>query len=340
MFPYVHYDGSLYFSSTGHMGFGGLDLFKTKYTGDNWETPENLMSPINSSYDDFGIAFMDGDTTGLISSNRPGGMGSDDIYAFSMIPQEDPEPEPEPVLAVGRVITTDMIPIEEATVFVMNNITEEVLILKSDEKGMYEYVVDTLVDYTIIAKKTNYIKDCLSYFYVNEDSNPNDLVLTKLETDLVFKIENIYYDLDKWYIRDDAKPELDKIVELMEEHPIKIELSSHTDCRASNAYNANLSQKRAESAVNYIISQGIDHERITAMGYGESRLVNRCADGIDCSEEQHQMNRRTEFRILEVEQKEEIVSTDQLGRYMHGEIYLKDQLDSGYFSDCEVTVLK
>jgi len=114
-----------------------------------------------------------------------------------------------------------------------------------------------------------------------------------------YRLENIFYDFDKWNIRDDAKPPLDQLVALMKEYPVTIELGSHTDCRGSESYNLVLSQKRAESAVQYIISKGIDPGRITAKGYGKSQPATKCncTSGVECTEAEHQFNRRTEFRI-------------------------------------------
>lgn len=125
------------------------------------------------------------------------------------------------------------------------------------------------------------------------------MYMQKMQVDVSFKIENIYYDLNKWFIRPDAAKELDKLATILKDNPqIVVELGSHTDCRASNEYNLNLSQKRAESAVEYIITKGkIPSSRITAKGYGETKLINRCADGVQCSEDEHQQNRRTEVRI-------------------------------------------
>jgi hypothetical protein len=132
---------------------------------------------------------------------------------------------------------------------------------------------------------------------------PRPLLLDKLEVNKSFRVENIYYDLDKWFIRDDAKPALDNLVDIMKKYPITAELSSHTDCRASQAYNDELSQKRAEAAVRYITLQGVDPSRLVAKGYGETRLVNQCSDGVSCTEEEHQLNRRTEFKILSIEKR-------------------------------------
>ena len=130
-------------------------------------------------------------------------------------------------------------------------------------------------------------------------SSPQSPIALKLNTSYI--LENIYYDFDRWEIRDDAKPSLDSLVRIMKLYPITVELGSHTDCRGTESYNLKLSQKRAESAVAYIISKGIEPERITAKGYGESELINHCDCrlGIICPEPEYQENRRTEFRIID-----------------------------------------
>jgi len=327
VFPYINHDGVLYFSSNGHLGYGGLDIFKSKKTEGDWQTPENLLSPINSTYDDFGITFTDDNITGLLSSNRPGGYGNDDIYGFTLLEIE------QPITISGRVVDTDLVPISEATVFLLNPTTSEVLILKSDTLGGYETTVEPNTNYVILVNKSGYLEDCLTHPVKEESSSPEDLILNKLDVDEVFQVENIYYDLDKWFIRPDAEPPLDNVVKIMKDNPISIELSSHTDCRASDAYNKELSQKRAEAAVRYIILQGIDPGRITAKGYGETMLVNECADGVECTEEQHQMNRRTEIKVIAVDG-DANNSFDPLAKYKAGEIYHKNQLDADFFNNC------
>lgn len=161
-----------------------------------------------------------------------------------------------------------------------------------------------------------------------------DLVLSQL-INKVYAVENIYYDLDKWFIRPDAEEPLNGVVAFLLENPVKIELSSHTDCRASHAYNEKLSQRRAEAAVEYIINQDIDSTRIIAKGYGETMLVNECADGVDCTEEQHQLNRRTEFKIIEMVDDSERV--DILGKYQHEQTYLLSDFEEGFFDRCKKT---
>jgi len=298
MFPTMRADGVLYFASEGHPGYGALDIFMAKYVNGKWTTPVNLKAPINSSYDDFAIAFAPGNNNGFFSSNRPGGVGSDDIYAFR---KWEPPVLPSYISGLVKDKIT-MQPIAGATVFLYNPKNGKIKVLKTGVDGMYKTVVDNPAEYMVKAMMPNYIADC-SPFPLNSLkpgttlSAPRDLLLDKLVINKTFRIDNIYYDFDKFNIREDAKPELDKLVRIMKENPIEVELGSHTDCRGSFKYNDKLSQNRAESAVNYIISTGIDKSRITAKGYGERQLVNQCADGVKCTPEEHQANRRTEFKV-------------------------------------------
>jgi outer membrane protein OmpA-like peptidoglycan-associated protein len=314
----------MYFSSEGHMGYGGLDIYHAEANSEGWNAPVNMMKKVNSSYDDFGIALNHDLQTGLFSSNRPEGFGSDDIYAFEL---------GRKLLTIcGKVVDPDNNPLPGATVFFLNKTKNEVLILKSDSTGTYCTEVDPNTNYTILGKKTSHIDDCLDHKILAEAVNPDDLVLMPYKVDQVFKIENIYYDLDKWYIRPDAEPPLDKLVRVMQEHPITIELSSHTDCRASDEYNIDLSQKRAESAVRYLVLNGISSARMTARGYGETMLVNECADGVECTEEEHQMNRRTEFKVTSVGKYGSGWSIEET--YREGDIIPLSKFDRNFFNPC------
>ena len=137
--------------------------------------------------------------------------------------------------------------------------------------------------------------------YKNQQSKYVKLVICmeKIDCNTAIRLDNIHYDLDKYDIRPDAKPELDRLVQFLKDNPeVRVELSSHTDSRASNEYNQKLSQNRANAARAYVISQGISPSRIVSVGYGESRLLNKCADGVPCSEEEHQLNRRTEMKVI------------------------------------------
>jgi hypothetical protein len=188
------------------------------------------------------------------------------------------------------------------------------------------------------AMKTNYIADCTPFAVTlllpgTTLTAPRDLLLDKLVVNKTFSIDNIYYDFDKYNIRDDAKPELDKLVQIMKENPITIELASHTDSRGSFAYNDILSQRRAESAVKYIVANQIDKSRITAKGYGEHQLINKCSDGVACTKEEHQANRRTEFKSTSIA----VVDSDaqfDLAGFTVGNQILADSLGADFFKNC------
>lgn len=346
MFPYLSEDGTLYFASEGHPGYGALDIFSSKITDGKWSTPVNLKSPINSSFDDFALAFVPGARNGFFSSNRPGGQGYDDIYSFKLI-----EYAPDPVIPVtpetpkqefiSGIIKdkVTMQPIEGATAFVYNISTGEVIVVKTDPDGRYEIPVEHTDEYIIKGMKPTYIADCLTITVSSTDditeNKPRDLLLDKLALNRSFRIDNIYYDFDKYNIRADARPELDKLVTIMKENPINVELGSHTDSRGSFTYNDRLSQNRATSAVEYIISQGIDRSRITAKGYGEHQLVNKCADGVKCTEEEHQANRRTEFKTIEYSSPQQQVGQFNPDTYTNGMKIPVGNLPADFFKPCK-----
>ena len=305
MFPFISSNGDLFFASDGLPGFGGLDLFFTRQVNGKWISPINLGQQVNSSYDDFSLATNDNGKTGFFSSNRPGGSGSDDIYHFTPTPPLAPIPPIPPPYISGCVKNKSTLePIPDATIFFLDEVRGQVLIIKTDESGCFRILFEKGRRYACKAMKTSYIPDCLSFRFDAMDPQieltlPRDLLLDRLEMNKRYTLENIFYDFDKWDIRPDAEPSLNNLVRIMKENPVTIELGSHTDCRGSEEYNRVLSQKRAESAVSYIVKQGIDPSRIIAKGYGKSMLINRCncMGGIECTEAEHQANRRTEFRI-------------------------------------------
>lgn len=342
VFPYWANDSILFFSSEGHLGYGGLDIFVTIFDGKEWSEPENLKEPINSSYDDFGIVLNENLDGGFFSSNRPEGKGSDDIYAFRNLKFAVPLMlmDGKGVLIIdGFVKDEQNLPVPDATVFLLDPGSGMVKLLKTDNSGRYSTNVDYEKPYIVKAVKDGYIYDCTNFRTLaegetSETNTPSDLVLKKLEINRVFRVENIYYDLDRWDIREDAKPALDELVQFMKQNPVYAELSSHTDSRASFEYNMELSQKRAESAVRYIILQGVSPSRITAKGYGESRLVNECADGVTCTEEQHQANRRTEFKITAIDF--EMTEIEQLPTVVkEGDVISINMFPSGFFGSCK-----
>jgi len=340
MFPGVSDNGDFYYASEGQPGFGGLDLFITRQMDDStWFKPQNLGQAVNSSYDDFALSMSKNNTNGLFSSNRPGGQGSDDIYLFSRL--EKPR---EPVLVITYLSgyvkdKTTLEPIDNATVFFLDKEKDQVLILKTDLKGYYKTQITPGTSYVAKAMKTGYIADCYLFTpdTISQDverTAPRDLLLDRLHENRTFVLDNIYYDLDKYNIRPDAEPALDKLVVIMKENPVNIELGSHCDSRASDAYNMILSQNRAESAVHYIVSRGIAQLRLTAKGYGETQLVNECKNEVPCTDEQHQLNRRTTFRAISgyEDVKEETI---QLKRYKKGEMMDARLLNETFFDICK-----
>ncbi|MCX7861476.1 MAG: OmpA family protein [Bacteroidales bacterium] len=297
MFPYVDSDGTLYFSSDGHMGMGGLDIFRAKGEKNKWSTPENLKYPINSPKDDFAPLFIIPGKIGYLSSNRNGGKGSDDIYFFAK--------QVNVVVRTYEKINNKNIIVPNVYITVEKNNEEESRVYKTDIYGETSFLTHYNEEMKITANHENYIgSEKIIKAAVENDTLYVDMFLDKIELNKTFVLENIYYDFDKWNIRSDAAIELDKLVKILKEHPeIDIELSSHTDSRGTHQYNRVLSQRRAESAVAYIISKGIDAKRIVAKGYGEEKLREPCPDGVNCTEAQHQLNRRTEFTITNIRKK-------------------------------------
>lgn len=332
MFPYVSADNKLYFSSDGHPGLGKLDLFvATRSQG--VISIENLGVPFNSPQDDFGLVYHE-DENGFFASNRDGGKGDDDIYYFytpeapdtTTIAHNDPNDPKNPnnhsyingqlkvvrYFLGGDVVENapTVIPIDSAVVRILADTADaELGRLTSGDQGKFgTYRLEEGKDYVLLTERPGYITKRIPFTMSGKSIPPIFLTkivtdttflvnirLDKLELNKTFTLENIYYDLNKFNIRPDAAIELDKLVQILKDNPtIKIELSSHTDSRATDAYNMTLSQKRAESAVNYLITSGIEEDRVTARGYGERQLIIQNAK----TEEEHQRNRRTEFTVL------------------------------------------
>lgn len=304
MFPYFK-NGTLYFASDNHYGFGGLDIFKSEMKSKvMYVTPKNLGKDINSNMDDFAITFNENNLSGYFSSNRSGGKGDDDIYYFEL----------QPIIknqTLSGVVYEEKskLPIPNASVKVYNLFDEVIQEQTSDDKGNYTLSLPCSSEYVVEFSKSGYSTKKINYV---ADEVPNkvtkqDVYLTKFsdlvkEEDGVVKIivEPIYFDYNKWDITPKAVVELEKVLKVMREFPdVKIKIESHTDARGKDAYNLSLSDKRAKSTQAYLIESGIDMNRIeSAIGYGESRLKNHCEDGVKCSEELHSINRRSDFIIL------------------------------------------
>ena len=311
LFPSVTEDGRLYFSSDNHEGFGGLDIFVASRSGGKI-TIKNPGRPLNSRGDDFGVNPYN-PTRGFFTSNRDGGEGDDDIYTFV---NDDPNLKIVNYTLKGTTLTPkndgkELNVLGNSVVKLLDEAGQIVEETFTDEKGNFSFTVFDDENYILIGEKENFFstrgefstigkgldKTKLKDFITNVEFEKN-LVLDRIIVNKSIVLDNIYYDLDKDDIREDAALELDKLIIILKDNPnISIELSSHTDDRSSVEYNQDLSQRRAESAVTYILSKGINENRITAKGYGESQLIITNAK----TEEQHQINRRTEFKVTSYE---------------------------------------
>lgn len=332
-FPSLNRD-TLYFSSDGHGGVGGLDILRTYPLGsDGYAAPFNLLPPVNSGADDFGISFSPklnskGRKQGYFSSSRTDGL--DRIYKVEQLPPPPP-PAPvidpidstvvvkkptwildivvvEPILSIpnnpsSRVV--GMKPLESATIQVEpSSATEKLSII---EPGEWNLSLDENTQYRFLAKAPGYLSQDESFSTLGmkkvegqgDQRFELEIQLSKIYAGREVVLDDIYYDFDKADIRSDAEPTLRKLARDLQLNPeLRIRLGSHTDCRGPEGYNRSLSQRRAESAVQFLIAQGIDASRLEAVGFGEDVARNDCACS-RCTEDDHQINRRTTFAILE-----------------------------------------
>lgn len=430
VFPFIHVDGTLYFSSNGHAGQGGLDIYLSRESNGAWSRAANVGNTFNTDYDDFGMVVDRDNRNGYFSSNRPGGLGADDIYSFHVESSEpiqiagagnqngqialkvmdaNGNPLPDAVISYlnldeiilssvdsdeivrlgvgedgnelvfklddaeqtnkgltnvqgkydlqlkdGRYVlkiakngylpqqftfdsnnlpedlmvnlqtAVDCVPfagsilnnqnnrpISGATITVRDNDTGEEITITSDARGQYDYCLKCNKSYTVLATKSG-VTSAAGQVSTKDKRCDKSLKLgTALYLDgaalgdapiaagTVINLEHIYYNFDDASLRPDARKDLDMAVEFLKMYPnVNVELGAHTDARGSNSYNQRLSQRRADNAVDYIISRGIAVNRIVARGYGEGRLKNDCTDSARCPETAHQQNRRTEITIL------------------------------------------
>ena len=311
LFPHPAKDGKFFFASDGHPGLGKLDLFVAEKNSDGKQVVTNLGKNFNSNRDDFGIFFAEYPKSGFIASNREGGKGDDDIYFF-----EDKTPKPKVVNVLLNVYTKEVKADGKESILPQ----ARVLLYGEDKKslggdvanaqGRVRFTLSPESEYSIIASKNGYFSKSFPYTTKGKTPDPATLIqevtnialdttiiLDQLILEKVTVLENIYYDLAKSDIRADAALELDKLVKILRDNPaIRIELSSHTDSRSGDDFNLALSQVRAQSAVDYLVSQGIAADRLVAKGYGETQLRIQNAQ----TEEEHQTNRRTEFKVIEI----------------------------------------
>lgn len=310
-FPFVNNNDELYFSSDGRVGLGGLDVYATKIRKDaSLGEVHNLGTPINSNADDFAYYIDYQSKQGFVSSNREGGQGNDDIYGF--LETRALVLDCEQNLRVMVVDSKTRNIISDATVTLYDAMYEQKGQSRRYENNNYQLLdsYECGATYRIKAEKEDYITQEVSVSLPNESGvTEQTIVLERKQIEIVpgddlfkkLELNPIYFDLDKHNIRPDAAVELAKIVVVMEQYPrMKVDVRSHTDSRASTSYNDQLSERRAKATAEWLISQGIDKTRLTWKGYGERDLYNDCKDGVPCSEEQHQENRRSEFIIKEM----------------------------------------
>lgn len=306
-FPYLLSDDTLYFSSEAHNSYGGLDVFYSTFDGAKWKKPYNLLFPLNSYKDDFAISFKDDKKSGYISSNR---NDKDQIYAFAMN---------RPSFRIeGLVVNkTTQRPMQGVKITLSNRKTKKDSIVYSNSSGKFNFPISSDSKYKLLAEKNDYF--VLSYnistrgrtlskvfnvvfemeeIILNKAIKIDDDAATESENT---RVKNIYYDFDKWDIRNDAIIELDRLVSLFRDNPnLIIEISAHTDSRGSDEYNMKLSQKRADAVVAYLVDRGVNPDMLIAKGYGESQPVNKCVNGVKCTEEEYQENRRSEFKVIAI----------------------------------------
>ena len=305
MFPFVNNE-ILYFSSDGHYGLGGLDIFGSVISSKtDYSIPQNMGKPLNSNMDDFSFIRKDKKGNGYFASNRSGGKGDDDIYRFEKV-------KPTDCLEYSGYVLNKQTgePIGDANVELKNSDDELVFIHRTDETGYYNMTLPCNRKNMIVFSKAGYSKETV---IIETGENPeasstdNRVYLTPFDS-LVekegdiekIKVNPIYFDYDKSDVTARAEIELAKVLFAMQEFPdIKIKIESHTDARGTDVYNLELSDNRAKSTRRYLISKGVDIDRIeSANGYGEYRLKNECANGVTCSDQKHLENRRSDFIIV------------------------------------------
>ena len=314
LFPYIREDGTLYFSSDGQIGMGGLDIFKAKPQPDGSWIVQNMKSPINSFADDFGITFQNGNEKGIFSSTRKG-KGNDDLYSFELPP------------LIFNV--TGLVKDEKTGVAIKSSLVKLIasdgnsLQAETGTGGDFKFALRANVDYILLASKTGYLNGKEKETTKGQEKSREFMVTIQLTPiDRPIELPNILYDFGKWDLRAESMVSLDKLVEtLVDNENITIELMSHTDSRDTEEYNLTLSQKRAQVVVQYLIDKGIEPERLFAKGYGEStpkvvdadivkqnpflkagttlteQYINTLAND-EQKEIAHQINRRTEFKVL------------------------------------------
>lgn len=295
LFPYLDSNGTLYFSSNGHMGIGGLDVFYAEAQGDGFDVVNNLGKGVNSSADDFAYKYDPTSQSGYVSSNREGGMGSDDIYMVEAV-----EIPCEVTIAVLVINENTNAAVAGARVDLYDTMGNKLSTKTSNVDGMVSFKAACDQAHEVQGVLADFESNASKVAPANDQKVSATIALKPIEEIIVedqIVLNPILFDLDKSNIKAQAAFELDKVVAVMNKYPeMVIAVGAHTDSRATDAYNLRLSEARAQSTVQYIISKGISGKRISGKGYGESQPKVSCGD--TCSEADHQLNRRSEFTIV------------------------------------------
>ena len=300
-FPFMSQDSIMYFSSDGHQGFGGLDIFSSKMLKGKFLAPINAGETLNHENDDFGFVQKDTTDTGFVSLYRD---GNDQIYAFV-------REENERTYVIEGIVTDkktkEILP--NSTVTLFSETGEKIAEVMTDEKGPYELTIKPNKTYKIEGYRPFYIPSTSSFdtndsgdldfnieLEIQSFEDAEDIIVKKDDGYVYIELENIYFDLDKWDIKPEAERTLDVLVDVLVKYPrMEVQLGAHTDSRSSDEYNLKLSENRAKATLEYIVSKGISRSRLKYRGYGESRPLVDCGD--DCTEEEYSINRRCEFLI-------------------------------------------
>ncbi|QTY26289.1 OmpA family protein [Flavobacterium sp. CS20] len=294
-FPFVDADNKLFFSSDGHLGLGGLDVFHTSMNNGSYAKPENLGAPINSSNDDFAFSYFNQVDRGYVSSNRGENPLNDNIYQVKLI-----KPLDETNIIVNVLNNDTDEPLKDASVLFYDDDDNEIASLTTDINGQVQEIVISNLEYDIQANLKDFESDSKTITAIG-DLMEVDLRLKPIEVIIEERevtLSNILFDFDKASIRPEVAFELDKIVATLKKYPdLVIRIESHTDIRGSKIYNQNLSEARAKNTLKYLVDKGIDESRLSAVGKGETEPVIDCSNG--CTEKEHEKNRRSKFIIVE-----------------------------------------
>jgi len=321
VFPSIFDESTLYFSSDSRNSLGGLDILKTVKSNGTWNVPQHLSYPINTGYDDFSFAMNKDGKTGYLSSDR---SGSDRVYAFEILDIE--------VKVEGLVADKEsMLPLGGARVTVQNLTDGTEKVYFTDADGKFVADLEPNKEYKVKTDLDGYFSDAenISTKGVTQSKTISKVVEmpqvviadkgtgtgtgTGTETGTgtgtgsnkgqkgVYDVPNIFWDYNKWDIREDAIPYLESLVTLFRNNQnLKFEIRSHCDSRGSYEFNDDLSDKRAKEVVEYLVKRGVPRSIVVSKGYGERELLNECGDGVQCDESKHQENRRTEFIVTGV----------------------------------------